>query len=123
MTVILDREGDVFGGFTPLKWNSSRGWVFDETRESCLFTLRNQHNCSPRRFPLKPDNQRGAISCVQGCGPHFCDMSISNNCNENTKSFTTLGNWYVNDTGVDGNVLFAGSEHFKVEEIEVFEIL
>jgi hypothetical protein len=29
---------------------------------------------------------------------------------------------YANGTGLDGETLFAGSRHFTVKEIEVFEI-
>jgi hypothetical protein len=40
----------------------------------------------------------------------------------NSKSNTSLGNTYTNDTGLDGKTVFTGSEHFHVSEIEVFEI-
>jgi hypothetical protein len=33
-----------------------------------------------------------------------------------------FGDTYTNDTGIDGKVFLAGSENFKVKEIEVFEI-
>jgi hypothetical protein len=43
-------------------------------------------------------------------------------CSANTRSGTLLGHSYINDTGLDEEVVFTGSEKFQVEEIEVFEI-
>jgi hypothetical protein len=33
-----------------------------------------------------------------------------------------FGRSYANDTGLDGKTFFTGSWHFKVKEIEVFEL-
>jgi hypothetical protein len=64
-----------------------------------------------------------AIECDSRCGPHFRDIGVSDNCNANTRSWADLGfNTYNNDTGLDDKTVFAGSENFKVKEIEVFEI-
>jgi hypothetical protein len=49
-------------------------------------------------------------------------MGVSDDCNANTSSFTYLGLAYYNDTGLDGKMVFTGSNLFKVKEIEVFEI-
>jgi hypothetical protein len=63
LTVILDTEGNIFGGFTPLEWES---WVWngnswdedgrfkaDDSLKSFLFTLKNPHDIPARRFALK----------------------------------------------------------------------
>jgi hypothetical protein len=34
-----------------------------------------------------------------------------------------FGSTYTNDTGLNGGTFFTGSRHFKVREIEVFEII
>jgi hypothetical protein len=47
---------------------------------------------------------------------------VSDNCNANIRSYTSLGNSYINDTALDRFALFAGSYYFRVKEIEVFEI-
>jgi hypothetical protein len=74
---------------------------------------------------LKAERKKYAICCNSDWGPAFggpCDIAVSGNCNANTKSYTCLGYTYTNDTGLDNNVVFAGSQNFQVREIEVFEI-
>jgi hypothetical protein len=132
LTVILDTEGNIFGGFTPVEWES-RQWngkngdednckKADDSGKSFLFTLKNPHGIAPRRFALIPAEKKQAIICYSECGPRFCDMFVSDNCNTNSGSFTSLGAAYANDTGLDDETVFTGSENFQVKEIEVFEI-
>jgi hypothetical protein len=125
LTVSLDTDGNIFGGFTPLKWES-RKWngkkgkennclKADASLKSFLFTLKNPHNVPARQFPLKAEKKDE--------GPSFCDIGVSNNCNTNTNSSTEyFGTRYTNDTGLNGNTFFTGSGRFQVKEIEVFEI-
>jgi hypothetical protein len=128
--VILDTKGNIFGGFTPVEWES-RVWKeddshckADDSQKSFLFTLKNPHNIPARRFALKADNKERAIICYCHWGPFFGagGISVSDNCNENTKSWTSLGGSYTNDTGLEVYIVFTGSKYFQVEEIEVFEI-
>jgi hypothetical protein len=128
----LDTKGNIFGGFTPVAWESRvwNGKYGDETNclkaddslKSFLFTLKNPHNVAARRFALKAEKKHWAIFCHSGWGPNFNDIRVSDNCNANTDSDTYLGTVYTNDTGLDGETFFAGSPQFKVKEIEVFEI-
>jgi hypothetical protein len=133
LTVILDTNGNVFGGFTTVEWESraSLWWgnmyMFcnkpDASLKSFLFTLKNPHNVPARRFALKAEKKDEAIFCDSGRGPDFCDICVWDNCNTNTNSFTfNFGISYTNDTGLDGKTFFTGSETFKLKEIEVFEI-
>jgi hypothetical protein len=137
LMVILDTNGMIFGGFTPVEWESrvwngkkgieSNCWKPDPSRKSFLFTLKNPHSVPPRIFVLKAEKNGKAISCQADWGPHFCDIHVANDCNTNTKSWTyRFGQFYTNDTGLVGgpkkNTFFTGSEHFRVQEIEVFEV-
>jgi hypothetical protein len=122
LSVILDTEGNIFGGFTPVKWDSTSGCKADDSEKSFLFTLKNPHNIDPRRFALIPAAKHRAIYCGSGWGPCFHDMCVSDDCNTNIRSYTYLGLTYTNDTGLDGKTVFTGSMYFQVKEIEVFEI-
>jgi hypothetical protein len=135
--VILDTEGNIFGGFTPVKWES-REWngkrgkgdncvKADDSEKSFIFTLKNGHKVGERRFGLKSEGKWRAIYCDSRYGPCFgywdCDICVSDNCNANTGSRSSgFGRTYANDTGLNGRTFFAGSEYFQVKEIEVFEI-
>jgi hypothetical protein len=141
LTVILDTNGNIFGGFTPLEWESRRpnSWndfsnctKADDSLKSFLFTLKNPHNIPARRFALNAEEKHRAICCYSDSGPCFgacpSDLFVHSDCNANTGSFTWLGNTYINDTELDGRLVLTGSHwfredgYFKVEEIEVFEI-
>jgi hypothetical protein len=124
LTVILDTKGNIFGGFTPLEWESGLKYKADDSQKSFLFTLKNPHNIPARRFALKAEKKHEAIFCNPGWGPSFGygDMAVSDNCNTNTRSSTGLSSGYTNDTGLRASVVFTGSEKFRVKEIEVFEI-
>jgi hypothetical protein len=122
----LDTKGNIFGGFTPVEWESpdSGKYKADDSQKSFIFTLKNPHNIPPRRFALMAEEKHTAIWCGFGFGPWFgdYDMGVDDNCNANTDSRTSLGSSYTNDTGLDDEIVFTGSHHFRVKEIEVFEI-
>jgi hypothetical protein len=130
--VILDTDGNVFGGFTPLKWDSSRKKLFgddkgffkaDDSLKSFLFTLKNPHNIPARRFALKIEEKWEGIRCDSEWGPCFGrDIGVSDNRNAWIRTSTFLGFVYTNDTGLNECMVFTGSFHFQVKEIEVFEI-
>jgi hypothetical protein len=143
LTLILDTEGNIFGGFTPVEWegeswdmrrplrlgNDDMLYKPDPSLKSFLFSLKNPHNFPPRRFALKAEKQNVAIRryFLPGraiYGPHFHDIFLFNDCNASTANRTSgFGTCYANDTGLDGKTFFTGSEDFQVKEIEVFEII
>jgi hypothetical protein len=136
LTVILDTDGNIFGGFTPVEWeslvwNGKRGdenncWKADHSLKSFLFTLKNPHNIAARRFALNAENKKRAICCDSGWGPCFrisaCDIAVGTNCNAGMHNYTYFGSNSINQTRLDGKAFFTGSRHFQVKEIEVFEI-
>jgi hypothetical protein len=136
LTMILDTKGNIFGGFTPVKWES-RVWnrktgnddnCFkpDDSLKSFVFTLKNPHNISARRFGLKSEMKHQAILCDSDRGPIFgyypSNIYVCDNCSTNTFSSTFLGRTYTNDTGLNNDIVFTGSSNFRVKEIEVFRI-
>jgi hypothetical protein len=127
LMIIEDVDGNVFGGYTPVAWESPRGHCHktDESAKSFLFTLKNPQGLPAQKFPLKEEEKRRAINCFPWRGPgfgHGCDLFVSHNCDQNTDSVSSLGETYVNDTGIDGRIFFTGTHNFTVKEIEVFEI-
>jgi hypothetical protein len=129
LTVILDTNGNIFGGFTPVEWESTRirNSKADPSLKSFLFTLKNPHNFPPRRFALKADQSYRAVYHATDWGPHFSDIGVSDSCNTNTVSHAhCFGSAYTNNTGLGGhpgvNAFLTNPSHFQVKEIEVFEI-
>jgi hypothetical protein len=135
LTLIADTDGNVFGGFTPLAWESrtprsfrdnSNCYKCDDSLQSFLFTLRNPHGVPPRKFALRAEKKEKAIYCWSAWGAVFgSDIAVADSCNANTHSFSHLGTrygdgTYANDTAFD--YFFTRGERFTVKEIEVFEI-
>jgi hypothetical protein len=123
VTILLTTDGYIFGGFTPIAWDSGGTYKADNTGKSFLFSLKNSWNTEPKLFRLsRPDH---AIVCNPSYGPVFGsgnDIQVVNNCDQNTNSYTKLGTSYTNDTGIDGRQVFTGQHRFQVKEIEVFSI-
>jgi hypothetical protein len=136
LTLVLDTEGNIFGGFTPVEWESreysyqarialgrSNCYKADRSLKSFLFTLQNPHDFPAMKFALKAEEKDKAIECNSSWGPAFYNIGVGSYCNANTASSTyAYGSSYANDTGLDGNTFFTGSTHFSVKEIEVFEV-
>jgi hypothetical protein len=119
LTLILDTDGNVFGGFTLVEWESVSGkYKCDNSLRSFLFTLKNPHNTPAMTFALKPERKEYAIYAHSSYGPIFgggCDLVVYSQCNTNANSSThCIGNTYTNDSGVANDKLFTGSARFKV---------
>jgi hypothetical protein len=124
LTFILDKSGNIFGGFTPIKWDSKGGARADESAKGFLFTIKNPGNIGPKKFPLNADRKSQAIFCDPAWGPHFYDFGVYDNSNTNSVSHSWyFGAAYSNDTGAAGETVFTGAGSFTAKEVEVFEII
>jgi hypothetical protein len=125
ITIILDTDGNIFGGFTPLPWSSRSESLRDDSNKSFLFSVKNPHNIHPIRFQLS-STYSYAIKCSPDYGPMFGgnDLIIHNNCNVDSKNSTEgFGTNYKNDSPIEySSTFFTGQPKFTVQEIEVFEI-
>jgi hypothetical protein len=110
LALIQDMGGSIFGGFTPLEWES-RKWnrksgredncyKADPSLQSFIFTLKNPYNFPARKFAPKAENKDRAIYCDSSWGPHFWDLGVYDNCNASTDSYSGLGRSYANGTGL-----------------------
>jgi hypothetical protein len=124
ITLIRTTKNFIFGGYTPLSWDSSNRDKTDSSHQSFVFTLSNPHEIGSRKFKLKPDQAQYAIQAYKGYGPVFgsgATIRVYHNCSTRNDNFTNLTG-YVNDVGLDDKVVFTGEYNFTVKEIEVFEI-
>lgn len=69
-----------------------------------------------------PEWKQKALFCEDGYGPRFYGIAVGDECNASPRSISWLGLSYINDTELDGKIVFTGSETFQVREVEVFEI-
>jgi hypothetical protein len=69
LTLIETSRHNIFGGYTPCVWSSTGGDVMDASGRTFLFTLKNPHNVSARKFTYVKGKK--AIFCHSGDGPSF----------------------------------------------------
>jgi hypothetical protein len=122
--LILSTNDCIFGGFTPVAWESRGGYAQDPSLKSFLFTLKNPHNLAARIF--KQHRADIAIDDRESYGPSFGrnhDLYICDQCHASGGSFSTLGSVYTNDTGIADKEVLLGAAYFAVREIEVFEVI
>jgi hypothetical protein len=119
VTVILTTKGNIFGGYTPVEWNSGGSWGYDNSQTSFLFTVKDESRRPPTTFPIV--SYQYAIQGNASYGPMFgggSDLWVSDNCQTNPSTCQGSGHTYRN-TQVGG---FTGEPNFKVKEIEVLSI-
>jgi hypothetical protein len=126
--IIKSTEGFLFGGFTPLSWKSSEDEIVeDKTMQTFVFTLTNPHGIPPTKYSLT--NQNVTIRCDSFSGPIFgnCDIVVSNNGKQNEDSLILFPRSFSDRTRKGIQIFTSGmkefgSVHFRVQEIEVFEV-
>jgi hypothetical protein len=69
LTLIQTKDGEIFGGFTPLAWDSGNQHKDDPSGKTFLFALKTSDGSAEQRFPL----QTSAIYCAGSMGPAFGD--------------------------------------------------
>jgi hypothetical protein len=133
LTVILDTNWNIFGGFTPVEWESrewngdfgeeNNGLKDDKNQKSFVFTLKNPKNISARKFVLKDRRSYRAMICDSCQDPYFGDILVLDRCNGTDSNSTCFfGFSYIKDPELDHATFFMSVSHFQVQEIEVFKM-
>lgn len=118
LTIIKDRKGNKFGGFTTIDWNSNIKFEPDDL--GFLFSI-TKTKIIPRDGGVNHFNAKS----LRKFGPTFGnghDLSISNNCTENKNSYNDLKSSYgVADNDITKYYL-TDEKYFEVERYEVFKV-
>jgi hypothetical protein len=121
---------NIFGGFTPMKWESASHYKYkvDNSSKSFIFARKNPHNIPVGRFVLMTEHKHLAISDTAKCDPSFgVGIGVSDHCNANTTSGTWHGCTYIDGIKV-GRCIFLTSPNWtyrhtlQAKDIKVFEI-
>jgi hypothetical protein len=124
ITLIRTTKDFIFGGYTPLSWDSTSGRKVDSNHHRFVFTITNPHNLKSRKFALKPNCSQCAIQCYASYGPVFgggATICVFNDCATSNSNYMNLSG-YVNGTGLNDQIVFTGEFNFTVKEIEVFAL-
>jgi len=124
LILIKSENGNVFGSYTEQSWSDNDTWKADDN--SFIFSLINKDN---KPLKLKFLNAEKVICGSADIGPLFGygpSIQISDRSNQNAGSYSFLGTktsvyqhpYYAEK---EANSFLAGSQRFKVLEIEVFQ--
>ena len=108
----------IFGGFTPLDFESYGGQKYDNDEQTFIFSL---YSITTYKIINK---EREAIYCGENYGPYFGvkDFYIESNMKKGVtyanKSTNFLSKYNLDLTGGYGD-----NESFNVEDLEVFEVI
>ena len=120
ITLFRNDKGNIFGGYSPIKWNNSGGY---KNENRCfIFTLSNIYNIEPTKFPSK--NNGSELYFDPNYGPCFYDTWVGKDFINNTTSY--LGSYYQDIVG-KGHSIFTGNkdngnQKIILNEVEVFEL-
>ena len=129
LTIIKAKDsGYIFGGYTEAKWDSTDEYRVDPN--TFLFSLTNKDNKPCKMNVTDPTR---AIYACSNLGPLFGgivenydsdDLHIADNANSNENCFSNLGNNFKHPeyeySTTEANSFLAGSEKFRLSEIEVY---
>lgn len=124
--VKVDGSGDIFGGYTEAKWDSSYQYKADPN--AFVFYLRrnnaiNNSNSIPAKFPMIHANGANAVYCRPENGPTFGDANhilISNSCNVNNTShfYCYTGCFNTQSIGQRNQII-----QCKIKEYQVWQLV
>ena len=118
LTLVKTTKNKIFGGFTPLDWDSSGKSKVDSTNQTFIFSLNLM-----KKYDIIT-NEKPAIICNKNNGPAFggIDFEIKTDMTKG-RSFA---NQYANFLS-DNNLELTGGkgnfELFDIEDFEVFKII
>jgi len=126
---IKSEVGNIFGGYTPLKWNSiNNSDLADDSMLGFLFSV--TYNTKHPHYNYRDK----AIHCYSTFGPIFGgregsrDLVIYDECHKNKKSHSNLGYSYKLLDGMiygsdKAREYLGGSTKFKIVEYEVYQLI
>jgi hypothetical protein len=117
--VVISANGHVFGGYVSVDWDSTGSFKTDT--KAFVFSL-----TKPKKYPVWQSTNFWAICCATGMSTLFFgypgDISIKNPFLNDFTNSCKVGPCYRSGE-VEDNEFLAGSETFKVDEMEVFQVL
>jgi hypothetical protein len=129
LIIIKSENGNIFGGYTEQDWTATEEHDFKIDKEYYVFSLINKHD---RPVKLKFSDITKGIWCRNGYGPvlgYGPVIRISDKSNQNTDSMSNLGvitaifkRPSYADNLLEAQSFLAGSQYFKVSEIEAYTL-
>ena len=121
VTIILNDQNHVFGGYTSVAWYSS-GSSYSSDSSAYLFSLRRDKSTNSEKYLIKPSQSQYAILGYSIWGPIFGgghDLQICSNANIYKGSYNYK---YSYEFPRDNYLAGAIGGNWLVTEMEVYEL-
>lgn len=120
LILIKDTNDNIFGGVNTINWTNSGGCVVDEN--AILFSL------SLQQIVLLDNKKSSSVCYFKNEGPIFGfgkDLFVSDDCTNNTNSYSNLKNSYGSLNSQITPYLFVGgkNKNFQVKYYEVYTLI
>ena len=118
LTLVKTTKNKIFGGFTPLSWNTEGKHIEDINNQTFIFSLNLK-----KKFNMIKKNEVG-IYCSKDYGPRFGAGDFG--LRENMKNGETYANECCNFLSNNNLELTGGkgdNENFNTEELEVYKVI
>jgi hypothetical protein len=116
--IVIKANGHIFGGYVSIDWDCSGSFKTDT--KSFIFSLTN-----PKKYNVVPATNYWAIYAVSGTLSFYFgypgDIVIKQPFLNDSSNSCKVGACYRSGN-VEDNDFLAGSETFKVDEMEVFQV-
>ena len=123
ISLFLNDKGNIFGGYSSIPWSNDGGRKY--SKDCFLFTLTNNFDTEPTKFPYYDD---GSVYFNSDFGPCFgyYDIKCGQNFNDEKTNSLEFPYSYKDVLG-KGKSIFTGdnnknNNNFILEELEVFEL-
>ena len=116
LVLVKTTKEKIFGGFTPLSWQIGKGYKYDESNQTFIFSL----NLDKKFDMINKANK--AIHTDNGPWFGDCDFGLKDNMKKGetyaNKTCNFLSNFNLELTGGKGE-----SESFETEDFEVYKVI
>ena len=125
MSILKSKDGDIFGAFTELEWNSSGEWI---TNFGGHFVFKVLPDGNVLRINEKPNHYNGEIYCHKDhlCSFHafFCKFTNNQDCSYflDMKYYQLPDSFQGGNSAQDKTTLYDGKAKFIIDDIEVFKV-
>jgi hypothetical protein len=123
LTLILDRQWDIFRGFTPVPWEPNTPQLGDPSLESFVFILKSARTLgyAGRRFKPKRELSHELLRSSATHGRSLFGIFVNDSW-ERPRGVGSQLSRYCMDVAAGSWEIFTGSSDFDVKETKVFEI-
>ena len=120
ITIIKTTNNKIFGGFTPLNWESNESGEnkYDKSNQTFIFSFDLM-----KKFDMI-NAEKAAIDCNKNYGPYFGGRDFSIETNMKTgQTYANSGTNFISNNNLELIGEKGNNKNFDVEDFEIFKVI